>query len=103
MAMESEWWPGEDEIDHDFCKLIDIKAYLKVWVCSYGKRVIDARKSRMCKNVAGGKFKFPEEQYLIINLPDSQRKEYRDRLIIDAFWIDSKGKDYPLTSHLIAQ
>ena len=104
MALESEWWPGEDEIDHDFCKLTDIKAYLKIWICSYGNRIIDARKSRMCKNVAKGRFKLQEEeQYLVINLPDPQKEEYKNKLIVDAFWIDSAGKDYPLTSHLIAQ
>ena len=97
LALESEWGQGEDEIDHDFCKLIDIKAYLKVWVCSYGDKIIEARKRKMFQNIAGGKIKFPEEQYLVINLPDSQKAEYKNQLRVFAYEIDYMGKDSLLT------
>lgn len=96
LALESEWQPNHDEIDHDFYKLIDLKARLKVWVCSWGARQMQVRQQELCEAVAGAMFRLPEEEYLIINMPDGQRSELQHCLVVNGFWMDNLGKPHHL-------
>lgn len=91
LALESEWQPGKGEIEQDFYKLVDVKSRLKVWVCSWGERQMQARQSELSKIVAKARFRFSEEEYLILNMPDSQKAEYKDCIVVNGFWLNYLG------------
>ena len=91
LALESEWLADSDEIDHDFYKLVDAKARLKVWVCSYGERQMPDKKSRLLEAVTKARYKFPEEEYLIVNIPYSEKAEYKDCLVVEGVWMNYLG------------
>lgn len=96
LILESEWQPGKSEIDQDFYKLIDVKSRLKVWVCSWGEKQMQTRQSELSGIVAKARFKLSDEEYLIINMPDSQKAEYKDCVVIDGFWMNNSGNPSPL-------
>ena len=91
LALESEWLAGDDEIEHDFHKLVDSKSRLKVWVCSYGERQMSGKRNQILKAVAGARYKFPDEEYLIANMPYSEKPENKDCLTVDGFWMNYLG------------
>lgn len=91
LILESEWLKDIQSVQDDFYKLIDIKAFIKVWVCSWSDPVFDERRVLLSKWVSQARFKLPEEQYLILNLPDSSHPEDKDCLLVTAFWMNSQG------------
>lgn len=101
LALESEWIDTEEEINGDFFKLIDLKAVYKIWVCSYGKLIYPKRKKKLKESVRSARFKIPEENYLVLNLPDSVKQCEKDRLTIHSFWMDAQGKAFDLPKNVI--
>lgn len=92
LILESEWNSSKDEILQDFYKLIDIKAALKVWVCSWGEKQMKERLSQTCDYILTARFKIPEEQYLILNLPESKIANFNDSITIIGWLIDNQGQ-----------
>ena len=96
LVLESEWQPSKGEIEQDFYKLVDVKARLKVWVCCWGERQMQACQPSLSQAVSKARFKFPEEEYLIINLPYSEKPEYTDCVVVEGFWMNWQGQQSPL-------
>lgn len=96
LILESEWQSAKEEIEQDFYKLVDVKSRLKVWICSWGENQMQARRSELSTIVAKARFRFPEEEYLVLNIPDSQKAEYKDSIIVNGFWMNCFGKPNPL-------
>jgi len=92
LIVESEWDSSSGEIEQDFYKLIDIKAYLKVWICSWSDNQYQKREKLLSDLVAQTRFKIPEEEYLIINLPFNKESNYKDSLLIYSFWMNNMGE-----------
>ena len=93
LILESEWNCAKDELLQDFYKLIDIKAALKIWICSWGENQVKERLQLACKYVSRAKYKIPGEEYLIINLPVNKISNYKDRMVIEGWLIDYKGQE----------
>ena len=41
--------------------------------------------------VVKAKYKFPEEEYLIVSMPYTEKAEYKDCLRVNGFWMDYLG------------
>ena len=97
LILESEW--GEDwksEVNQDFYKLIDLKAHFKVWVCSWTEKQMDKRREKLCEYIAKAKFKLPEEEYLIINVPYSEEAGHEKCMEVHGIVINNLGISHTL-------
>jgi len=89
--LESEWSTEEDEIMWDFCKLIDIKANLKVMVICIEERRINGIVEEMAATIKKGDLKLKEEIYLVIIFVPLPSVYNPERYIIKGCRIDSNG------------
>lgn len=66
LALESEWSTSKDEIMWDFCKLVDIKSFLKVMVICVREEEVNTMIQEMTGTIKKSRIKFPDENYLIV-------------------------------------
>jgi hypothetical protein len=66
LALESEWLTSKDEIMWDFCKLIDIKSFLKVMVICVREEEVNTMLQEMVGTIKKSRIRIPDENYLII-------------------------------------
>lgn len=91
LAVESEWNPHKSEIEQDFYKLIDVKSRLKVWVCSYESQ-LKSRLSDMGKAIRSAQIRNQDEEYLILNLPETQTPNVTLSFVVQPFLFDWQGR-----------
>lgn len=91
LILESEWSTEEDEIMWDFCKLIDIKANLKVMVICIEEKRIKGIVEEMAATIKKGDLKLREEIYLVIIFVPLASIHNPERYIIEGYRIDSNG------------
>lgn len=91
LILESEWLTEEDEIMWDFCKLIDIKANLKVMVICIEERRIKGIVEEMAATIKKGDLKLREEIYLVIIFVPLPSVHNPERYIIEGYKIDNNG------------
>ena len=91
LAVESEWNPHKSEIEHDFYKLVDVKSRLKVWVCSYRPQLLNDRLLALEQAVRSAQIKSDDEEYLILNLPETQTSKFVSSFTVQPFIFDSQG------------
>lgn len=100
LAVEEEWNPKLDEILYDFCKLMDVKAYLKVFICFPDEATRSDLPSRLANEVSMHRIKVPEEAYLLIVFSRDRRRKQTERLLVEGFGIDYRGNLSPLSQKL---
>ena len=71
---------------------MDVKSRLKVWVCSYGPHLVEPRLSNMGEAIRSAQISSPEEEYLILNLPETQMSKFTSSFIVQPFIFDWQGK-----------
>ena len=97
LALESEWLTSEDEIMWDFCKLIDVKAFIKTMVICIKEEEINRIINLMAETVKSSRIKFDQENYLIIAFIPLPTITYPTQYVIRGSKISSEGyvHDFP--------
>jgi len=75
---------------------MDVKAYLKVFVCSPYKKVIPDLPSRLAQYISNHMIKIPEEAYLLIIIPEDVERKQAGRIEVEGVEIDYRGNTTPL-------
>jgi len=100
LVLEQEWSRDLDEIHHDFCKLVDLKAYVKVFICSPKEAERDDAVKALTQTVSICGIKHPDESYLLIVFSRDPRRKEGERIQIEGFEIDYRGRLTQLGSKL---
>ena len=91
LALECEW--GEKEaVLYDFCKLIHLKAGLKVMVCALSDQSKEDLLEQVRVKVEQSRFKVTDEQCLIINLPGSEHSDQTGQLRATGDELNTSGQ-----------
>jgi hypothetical protein len=103
LILEEEWGDNDwDGLAWDFGKLVDMKAYIKVFIC-FPK---EAQRREMplwfADRISEHALKYPDESYLIIVFSRDARREVSERLQIEGFAIDYKGELMNLGSQVFS-
>lgn len=96
LILESEWLTSEEEILDDFCKLIDIKSFLKVMVICVAEKKTDDMLQKMTETIKSSRIKFKEENYLVIIFIPLPTMDVPERYVIKGYKIDSEGMSQKL-------
>jgi len=91
LVLESEWLTSEEEIMNDFCKLIDVKSFLKTMVICIKEKDIDTKLRKMTETIKSARIKFKEENYLVINFVPIPSISNPEKYIIEGYKINSEG------------
>lgn len=91
LVLESEWLTDEDEIMWDFCKLIDMKALLKVMIICIDKKGIENIIRKMTGAITNNRIKCKEENYLVIIFVPVPSIYNSDKYIIEGYKINYNG------------
>ncbi len=91
LAIEQEWSTELKEIYYDFEKLLDIKANLKIMICSPRIKDIDDILLTFQKYVSKCMIKIPTERYLIIIFTKDINRKESERIKIEGYEIDYLG------------
>lgn len=94
-AIEEEWDDSNyGDFMKDFYKLIDIKAYLKVFIFSPYKRKLKEWMEEFKKRIREHEIKLVEEVYLILSLTEADN----DKTEVKGYIIDKHGRSECLDS-----
>ncbi len=96
LILESEWLTSGKEILDDFCKLIDIKSFLKVMVICMAEEKIDDMLQKMTETIKSSRIKFKEENYLVIIFTPLPTIYAPERYAIEGYKINSEGMSQKL-------
>jgi len=96
LALESEWKTETDEIARDFQKLTDIKAKLKVFICSPKPADFKKVSNDLAELVGKHELKDPREEYLVICFSRDGGPG-----LIEGYEISTNGDISPLSKHTI--
>lgn len=66
LALESEWQPTLSEIMSDFYKLVDVKARLKVLLCTPPESIVEDLPEHVSTVISANQLQTPEERYLVV-------------------------------------
>lgn len=91
LVLESEWLTDEDEIMWDFCKLIDMKAFLKLMVICINKREVEDIIKKMAGTIKSNRIKLKEENYLVIIFVPIPTIYNPNKYIIEGYKINTDG------------
>ena len=91
LILESEWLTSEDELMWDFCKLIDMKAFLKVMIICIDKKGVEDIIKKMAGTIKSSRIKFQEENYLVIIFVPMPSIYNPDKYIIEGYKINYEG------------
>ena len=92
LALEQEWSSAWEEIFRDFSKLVDIKAKIKVFICFPKESERGELSKHLAHWVSMGEMKHPDESYLVIVFSRDARRKESERLQIEGFEIDYRGR-----------
>ncbi len=96
MALEQEWSNKLCDIMDDFSKLMDVKAYFKVFVCFAPEAIRSDLPSLPAREISKHGIKIPEEAYLLILFSRDTRRKKAERLKVEGFGTDYRGSITPL-------
>lgn len=95
LALEHEL-RGADRVYYAFSKLVDVKAYIKVFICRPPSTIIRSLPQALARRVALGSIKITTEKYLLIIFSEDKTCKPSEQLRINGYSIDYKGTLTPL-------
>lgn len=98
LILESEWETKKDEIMWDFCKLVDIKSFLKIMILCVLREEFDVILQEMLEAINASRIKFKEENYLVIVFVPIPSIYNPQRYIIEGYKINNEGLETKLQS-----
>lgn len=98
LALESEWLTSTDEIMWDFCKLIDIKSFLKIMIVCVREEEVNRTLQKMTATIQKSRIKFRDENYLIIVFIPMPTFSNPRQYVIAGYKISSEGISNKLSS-----
>lgn len=100
LVLEQEWSGNWEGIFHDFSKLVDIKANIKVFICFPKEAERHELPEYLAQWVSMCGIKHSDESYLVIIFSRDARRKESERLQIEGFAIDYRGEVTRLGSRL---
>ncbi len=97
LALECEW---ANKFEDDFRKLLHVRAPVKIFVFAWPSP--DTKLTKMRELIEKYSFKNPQEQYLIINFPDSEEACKTRRLTFSGYRISASGQQQFLGEQSVA-
>lgn len=82
----------EDDIWVDFSKLMDIKAYRKVFICFPEEKLRENLPSELALGIWSHRLQEPYDSYLIIIFSEDRRRQEAERNQVEGYLIDWKGR-----------
>ena len=98
LVLESEWGTPKDAILWDFCKIVDMNAFLKIMVISIKEAEINSILKEMAEIIKGNRIQFKEENYLIIVFAPIHLTSDFEQYVIYGYKVSSEGMGQKLQS-----